>query len=58
MVFNKGVNMKKAIAIILATLAFSANAQMYTNTYMMNGKMVTCTTTCFGNGQQCTTSCF
>lgn len=50
--------MKKALAIILATLAISANAQMYTNTYMMNGKTVTCTTTCIGNGQSCTTSCF
>jgi hypothetical protein len=50
--------MKKAIAIVLATLAFSASAQMSTHTYMVGNKMMTCTTTCLGNGQSCTTSCF
>ena len=50
--------MKKAIAIILAMLAFSAQAQMSTHTYYVNGRAVTCTTSCFGNGQSCTTSCF
>ena len=50
--------MKKAIAIILATLAFNASAQMSTHTYWVNGKAVTCTTSCFGNGQSCTTNCF
>jgi hypothetical protein len=50
--------MKKSIAIILATLALSASAQMSTHTYIQNGRTVTCTTSCYGNGQQCTTSCF
>ena len=50
--------MKKAIAIILATLAMSASAQISTHSYFINGKSVTCTTTCMGNGQSCTTSCF
>jgi hypothetical protein len=50
--------MKKALAIILATLAISANAQFYTNTYNVGNKTVVCTTSCVGNGQSCTTSCF
>jgi hypothetical protein len=49
--------MKKAIAIVLATLAFSASAQMSTHTYMVGNKMMTCTTTCSGPNM-CTTSCF
>ena len=49
--------MKKALAIILATLSISASAQMYTNTYISNGRTVTCTTTCSGPNM-CTTSCF
>lgn len=50
--------MKKATAILLAMLAFAANAQISTHSYNVNGKTVVCTTSCFGNGQSCTTSCY